>query len=114
MKKTKDFVPVQIPANAPYLSPRATKDQVYAIKAFFAGTASAAEQGLVWRFIAGVLADLQGFPYYPAEADMRFMMGRRFVGHHLVRFGQMSPEQIAKLDEFSPGQGGEDDEMPTL
>lgn len=112
--KTKRIVTVDVPANAPNLPPRVTKDQAYAIKGLFAGKADEAQQGLIWRFIVGVMSDLQGFPYYPIESDMRFMMGRRYVGHHLVRIGQMSPEQIARLEDFSPGQGGEDDEMPTI
>lgn len=109
------LVPAEIPANAPYLPPVVSQEEAWAIKALISGTAAEGEQGIVWRFLLGVLCAVSSFPHYPTDRDTTFMNGRRYVGHHLLRIGQMTPEQITQLQKFAPGApGGEDDEMPTF
>lgn len=106
-------VPAEIPANAPYKIPRVTQEEAWAIKGLLAGTAEPAEQGIAVRYILGVLADIQSLGYYPDARDHAFAGGKRFVGHCIIRIGQMDPGQIALLEKYGAGsQAGEDDEMP--
>jgi hypothetical protein len=111
--RTTRLVPVDIPANAPYLPPVVTRQEAWAVKALIEGKASAAEQGIVTRFIFGRLSEIGSLPIYPNDRDNNIALGRRYPGHHLLRIGQMTPEQIALLPDLG-GTGGEDDEMPTL
>lgn len=111
--RTTVLVPVQIPANAPYLPPVVTRQEAWSVKALIAGAASPEQQGIVTRFIFGRLSEIGSLPIYPSDRDTNIALGRRYPGHHLLRIGQMTPEQIALLPELG-GSGGEDDEMPTL
>lgn len=111
--RTAAIVPVEIPANAPYLPPVVTQEEAWAIKAFLEGKAGPAEQGMVMRFILGRLSDVGSLPIYPNDRDQNIALGRRYPGHHLLRIGQMTPEQITKLPKLAGVAGGEDDEMPT-
>jgi hypothetical protein len=108
-------VTVDVPANAPYLPPRIAQEEAWAVKAFLAGKASEAEQGIVARLVLGKLSGIESFPHYPTDRDTVFANGKRYVGHHLLRISRMEADQIAKLEKFvvSPG-AGEDDEMPTF
>lgn len=109
------IVPVEIGAGSPILNPRVTQEQAWAVKALIAGEADAAQQGIAMRFILGVLADVEGFPYHPSDRDTAFANGRRYVGHHLLKISRMTPDRITNLPKFvvTPGPG-EDDEMPNM
>lgn len=113
MVKAARITEVHIPANAPYRNPQVAQEQAWAIKALFEGKASESDQGIAVRFILGTLSQLESFPYYPDESDLRFALGRRYVGHQIARIVRFTPEDIAKLGRLigSP-TAGEDDEMP--
>lgn len=106
-------VPVRIVGNAPYLPPVVSQEQAFAIKALFAGQANEAEQGMAMRFIACVLCEVDGITFRDDERHHCFAEGKRFVGHQILRIGQMTPEQISKLPRLA-GSTGEDGEMPVL
>lgn len=106
-------VPIDVPANAPYLPPIVSQQEAWALKALMEGKASEADQGIAIRFILGNLAQIEGFPYYPTDRDTNFAMGRRFVGHQILRIVRMTPEQIGTLGTLlGAPTATEDDEMP--
>lgn len=108
-------VPVEIPANAPYNIPPVTQEEAWAIKALLVGKATEGEQGIAVRYILGHLSDIQALGYYPDPRDHAFAGGKRFVGHCLLRIGQMDPGKITKLAKYRDGfEAGEDGEMPTF
>lgn len=111
--QTTRLVTVDVPANWPNLPPIVSKQEAWAVKALIAGQAAPDQQALVMRFIIGRLSDIGNLPIYLSDKDQNLALGRRYPGHHLLRIGQMTPEQIALLPELG-GSGGEDDEMPTL
>lgn len=106
-------VSVDVPANSPILPPIVTAEEAWAIQAFLRGKASEAEQGFVSRFILGRLSDISSLPLFTNDRDQNIALGRRYPGHHLLRIGQMKPDEIAKLPRITGGFGREDDEMPT-
>ncbi len=106
-------VPVDVPANAPYLPPVIAQEQAWAIKALIAGKAGDGEQGLALRFILHTLCEVDALTYRPDLRDHAFADGKRFVGHQIARIARMEPGDIAKLPKLARGPGGEDDEMPT-
>ena len=108
-------IPVEIPANAPYLPPIIAQEQAWAIKSLFAGTASPAEQGMALRFVLHRLCEVDKMTYRPDVRDHAFADGKRFVGSELLKINRMDPEAIAKLTKLSVSPGGiEDDEMPVM
>ena len=107
-------VPVQVPANAPYLPPEIAQEQAWSIKALMAGHATESEQGVALRFILHVLCEVDAMTYRPDERDHVFADGKRFVRHQIARISRMEPGQITNLPRLKVSSAGlEDDEMPT-
>lgn len=102
------------PINSPLHPPDLRQEEAWAIKALHAGTADAAEQGLVWRFLIFKLAEFDGLHYRDNDRDTNFSLGRHFVGQQLLQIAGMAPEAITKLRRLYAGPSGEDDEIHNM
>ncbi len=106
------IVPVDLPANAPWLPTLFRQEEARAIKALAEGHADAAQQGIAFRSIVYRLSELNGTGYFPEERDHVFSSGKRFVGFEMMRAAKMTPEQINNLPRFALGTpSGELDEI---
>ncbi len=87
------------PPWAPYAPPTYTRQDVLAVQALAAGTASAEQQQRALRYVIEALARYYDLSYCPGpdgERDTAMAEGRRFVGAQLVLMTKMDVSVIFK------------------
>lgn len=90
-----------VPKKDPWLSPDYDDRVIYAVRAFANGTASPAQQAIVWRWIA-YITEVDGLPYRAGtegQRDTDFALGKMFVGQQIRKM--LHPE-LTPPDQPAP------------
>lgn len=82
----------------PWLPCEYSKHDVYAIQALQKGIASPDQQQQALKFIVDVLAIAGDWPFMPESArDTDIALGRQFVGKQIIKFTQLTPDDIERI-----------------
>lgn len=103
--------PAQIEAASPWLPPPYERAEVVAFQALAAGTADAAQQQRVLKWLLERACGAYEMTFYPGPDGARnsdFAQGRRFVGLQVVKLLHLNPGLVKasnpNADQYEPGQ----------